>query len=151
MSATLVSRRSREARHPKRRVLGQPFGVLGILVARQAAVDRLAEEIHQRELAVVSAAGIGEVPFDQRAQTKAGVQLAREQEAGTGGHCRAPELDAKLRVEREANRARCRVTHSPRAAFRAGAERAWPCPFTSQNENVGSSWKSSNRSLAGAI
>ena len=31
--------------HPKRRVFGQPFGVVGVLVARQAALDGLAEEI----------------------------------------------------------------------------------------------------------
>src|SRR6266436_6638448 len=31
--------------HPKGRILGQSLGVVGILVARQAAVDRLAEEI----------------------------------------------------------------------------------------------------------
>ncbi len=29
--------------HPKRRVLGQPLGVVGVLVARQATVDGLAE------------------------------------------------------------------------------------------------------------
>ena len=31
--------------HSKRRVFGQPFGVVGVLVARQAAIDGLAEEI----------------------------------------------------------------------------------------------------------
>ena len=31
--------------HPKRRVFGQPFGVVGVLAARQAAIDGLAEEI----------------------------------------------------------------------------------------------------------
>lgn len=39
------------------------------------------------------------------------VRLAREQEAGIEGHRGPPKLDAALRVEREANRARCRVTH----------------------------------------
>ncbi len=31
--------------HPKRRVLGQSLGVVGVFVARQAAIDGLAEEI----------------------------------------------------------------------------------------------------------
>jgi len=47
--------------HPKRRIHGQPLRVVGVLVARQAAIDRLAEEIHQRELPVAPAARIGEV------------------------------------------------------------------------------------------
>jgi len=44
--------------HPKRRVLGQPFGVVGVLVARQAAVDRLAEQVRHRKLPVVSGARV---------------------------------------------------------------------------------------------
>jgi len=54
---------------------------------------------------------IDEVSFDQDAQAEAFVEFARDQEAGIGGHRRAPELDAQLRIEREANRARCRATH----------------------------------------
>ena len=85
--------------HPKRRVLGQPLGVVGILVTGQPAVDRLAEEVRQRKLAVVPGAGIGEVPFDEAAQAELLVQLAREQQPGIGGHRDAPELDAKLGIE----------------------------------------------------
>jgi hypothetical protein len=51
------------------------------------------------------------VSLDQRAQAEPFVQLARQQQPGIGGHRGAPELDAKLGVEREANQARCRVTH----------------------------------------
>jgi len=49
--------------------------------------------------------------LDQRAQAEALVQLAREQQPRIGGHRGSSELDAELRIEREANRARCRVTH----------------------------------------
>ena len=56
-------------------------------------------------------AGIGEVSLDERAQTEALVQLARQQEPGIGGHRGAPELYAELGVERELDRARFRVTH----------------------------------------
>ena len=31
--------------HPKRRVISQPFGVVGVFVARQAAMDGRAEKI----------------------------------------------------------------------------------------------------------
>ncbi|SRR2546429_4827665 len=49
--------------------------------------------------------------LDQRAQAEPLVQLAREQQPSIGGHRGSSELDAELRIEREANRARCRVTH----------------------------------------
>src|SRR5712664_3104319 len=49
--------------------------------------------------------------LDQRAQAEPLVQLAREQQPSIGGHRGSSELDAKLGIEREANRARCRVTH----------------------------------------
>jgi hypothetical protein len=50
--------------HPKRRVLGQPSRVVGVFVPGQA-VDRLAKEIRQGELRVVSGARISQVPLDQ--------------------------------------------------------------------------------------
>src|SRR5207253_5130540 len=56
------------AQDPKRRVLGQSVDVVGVLVARQAAVDRLAEEVRGRKLPIGSDARANEVPFDQRAQ-----------------------------------------------------------------------------------
>jgi hypothetical protein len=100
----------------------------------------------------VSGARITQMVFDQRAQSEALVQLTREQQPSIGGHGGSAELDAKLGVEREPNRARCRVTHwsrhplddalrtseePPRAAFLAGATRLWSDPFASQNANMG--------------
>jgi hypothetical protein len=110
--------------HPKRWVLRQALGVVGILVARQAAIDRLAEEVRQRELPIVSGARISEVPLDQGIKAETFIQLAREQQPGIGGDRRSAELDAKLGVEREANRARCRVTHwvVPSASARSPRE-----------------------------
>src|SRR5438034_3561017 len=49
--------------------------------------------------------------LDQCAQAKALVQLARQQQPGVGSHRRAAELDPKLGIEREANRASFCVTH----------------------------------------
>src|SRR2546427_6819085 len=62
--------------------------------------------------------------LDQRAQAEALVQLAREQEPSIGGHRGSSELDAQLRIDREANRARCRVTHwvVPSASARSRRE-----------------------------
>jgi len=49
--------------------------------------------------------------LDERAQAEAFVQLARQKQPRIGRDRGTAELDAKLRVEREANRARFRVTH----------------------------------------
>src|SRR5437016_5606558 len=68
------------SQHPKRRVLGQALGVVRILVPGQAAIDRLAEEVRQRELSIVSGARIAEVSLDQPTQAEALVQLAREKQ-----------------------------------------------------------------------
>src|SRR5215831_19940464 len=132
------------SQHPKRRVLGQSLRVVGVLVPRQATVDGLAKQITERKLGIASGAGVGEVSLDQRTQAEAFVQLARKQQARVGRDGGATELDAKLGIEREPNRGRCRVTHwmmpsatreaPQKPAFLAGAERLWPGAFTSQNE-----------------
>ncbi len=59
----------------------------------------------------MSGARIREVPLNQRIKPEAFVQLAREEEPSIGGDRGSAEPDAQLRVEREANRARFRVTH----------------------------------------
>src|SRR6266478_3537208 len=59
------------AQDPRRRVLGQSLDVVSVLAARQAAADRLAEEVRGRKLPIVSGARVNEVPFDQRAQAGA--------------------------------------------------------------------------------
>ena len=64
--------------HPKRRVLGDPLSVVGVFVAGQTAIDRLAKQVGQRELRVASGAGIIEMALDQCVETQAFVQLARE-------------------------------------------------------------------------
>ena len=106
-----MSRRCRDASIRNVGSSASRLGVVRVLVPGQAAVDRLAKQVGQRELAVASRAGIAEESLDQRAQAEAFVRLARKQEAGVGRDRGTAELDAKLRVEREANRARFGVTH----------------------------------------
>ena len=77
---TLVGRQ-----HPKRGDDGQPLRVVGVLVARQAAVDRLAEEIHPPELATASATTFGEVSRDERTQTEALVTVAPQNSTQSWG------------------------------------------------------------------
>ena len=71
----------------------------------------MTEEVREGELAIASGAGIREVSLDERAQAEPLVQLTQQQQPGIGGHRRAPEFHAKVGVEREANRARFRVTY----------------------------------------
>ena len=59
----------------------------------------------------MSGARIAEVMLDQGVKSKLFVQLAWEQQPSIGSDRRSPELDSKLRIEREANRGRSRVTH----------------------------------------
>jgi hypothetical protein len=49
--------------------------------------------------------------LDQRAQAEAFVHFARKQEPSIGGYRGSAELGVELRIEREVNLARCRVTH----------------------------------------
>jgi hypothetical protein len=71
--------------HPKRRVDGQPLRVVGVLVNRQAAVDKLAEEIHPPELATASATTFGEVARDERTQTEVLVTVAPQNSTRSWG------------------------------------------------------------------
>jgi len=67
---------------------------------------------------------IREVPLDQGVKAETFIQLAREQQPGIRGDRGAAELDTQLRIERETNRARCRVTHwvVPSASARSPRE-----------------------------
>ena len=62
-------------------------------------------------MGIASGTGIGEVFLDQRTHAEALVQLTWKKQTSIGGDCRTAELDAKLGIEREANRGRCPVTH----------------------------------------
>ena len=64
------------------------------------------------------------MPFDQGSKAETFVQLTREEQPSIGGDRCSAELDAKLRVEREANRARFRVTHWKMPSAPARSRRA---------------------------
>jgi hypothetical protein len=66
VSATLVFSPLARGQQPKSGIRGQGVSAVGILVAGQATVHGLAEQIRQGEVAVTSSAGIGEVSRDER-------------------------------------------------------------------------------------
>ena len=59
----------------ERRVGGESYRVVKVFVARQAAVDRLAQEVRQPELRVQPLAGVTQVLGDDGVQTEAFIQL----------------------------------------------------------------------------
>ena len=66
------------------RVLGKALGVVEIFITGQAAVDRLAQQIRQRQLRIPAATGIGQVVGDQFAQPETFIQLSNHQQASVG-------------------------------------------------------------------
>ena len=62
---------------PHRRVLGQPFSVVGILVARQTTVHRLPEKAHQSVLHVTSAPALLQTLTRRLRQSQGIVQLGQ--------------------------------------------------------------------------
>jgi hypothetical protein len=81
--------------------LGEALRVVHVLVACKAAVDRLPQQISQRQLGVLSSTGIGQVPFDQFTQTETLVQLPHQNQATVGGDPRPLEIDLQGSVEGE--------------------------------------------------
>jgi len=100
-----------------------PTGAIRLITSDATRVARCARRSAGTG-AVSSSARISEVPLDQRAQTQPLFQLPREQPPGIRGDRGAAELDMQLRIERKANRARCRVTQwvVPSASARSPRE-----------------------------
>ena len=68
--------------YPHRRVLGQPFSVVGILVARQTTVHRLPEKAHQSVLHVTTAPALLQTLTRRLRQSQCIIQLATGQQPG---------------------------------------------------------------------
>ena len=66
---------------PKRRIERNPLGVVETLVARQAAVHQLPQQISERELLVRALPGVGEMLADQFSEPEAFVQFANQNQA----------------------------------------------------------------------
>ena len=101
-------RRSDQA---KRRIGRETGRVVEVFVAGQAAVDRLPQEIGQRELRVQSVAGVAQVLGDDRLQPEAFVQLADQNQAGVRGDARSLKRDLQKPVEGELKRLGFFLTH----------------------------------------
>jgi len=65
--------------------MGKTLGVVEVFISCQAAVDRLAQQIRQRQLRVLAATIIGQVIGDELVEPEPLVQLPNQQQAGVGG------------------------------------------------------------------
>ena len=87
--------------YPHRRIVGQPFSVVGILVARQTTVHRLPEKAHQSVLHVTTAPTLLQTLTRRLRQSQHIVQLAAGQQSGVRGDGSAAKLQPYTAVETE--------------------------------------------------
>ena len=85
-------------------VLGQPFSVVGILVARQTTVHRLPEKAHQSVLHVTTAPTLLQTLIRRLRQSQCIVQLAAGQQPSVRGDGSAAKLQPYTSVETERGR-----------------------------------------------
>jgi hypothetical protein len=86
---------------PERRILREPPGVVEILIACDAAVDGLAQQVRQRELRVLPLARVNQVLGNEIPEVLMFVQFAHQKEAAIRGDARSSEIDLEGSVERE--------------------------------------------------
>jgi hypothetical protein len=84
-----------EAINAKRRILRKPLRVVDILIARDAAVDRLAQQVRQRKPRVLPVPRVGQVLGDEITEAQTFVQLTYRNQAAVGGEPRS--LGATIR------------------------------------------------------
>jgi hypothetical protein len=66
------------ADEPEGRILRQARGVVHILISGQAAIDRLAQQVGQRQLDILASTGIAQMSVHEFAQAETFVQLAHQ-------------------------------------------------------------------------
>ena len=85
-------------------VLGQPFSIIGVLVAGNAAVHRLLELGHQLVLDVATAPALLQTGSRRPRQSQGIIQFAACQESGVRGDGSATNFQADYAVELELHR-----------------------------------------------
>ena len=101
LAAGLSGPPRRPTTDPHRRVVGQPFSVVGILVARQTTVHRLPEKAHQSVLHVTTAPTLLQTLTRRLRQSQCIVQLAAGQQPSVRGDGSAAKLQPYTSVETE--------------------------------------------------
>ena len=128
----LQTRRKRPAAFPvlfraeqaKGRIGGDSHGIVEILVACEAAVDRLPHQIDERKLLVCALSRIRQMLVDQLAQSEPLVQFPKENQATIRGDARSFEIDFEKSVEGELKRLVFFFTHWVLASVRPDRARS---------------------------
>ena len=84
---------------PKRRIDRNPLGVVEVLVAGESAVNRLPQQISERELLVCALPGVAEMLVNQFSETEPFVQFANQNQATVGSDVRSLEIDFEKSIE----------------------------------------------------
>ena len=87
--------------YPHRRIVGQPFSIVCILVACQTTVHRLPEKAHQSVLHVTTAPTLLQTLLRRLRQSQCIIQLATGQQSGVRGDGSAAKLQPYTAVETE--------------------------------------------------
>ena len=69
---------------PHHRVVGQPLGIIDVLVPREAAIDSLSEQTLQPVEAVRAFSGVGQRRSHQIGQAESVVQLPHDEQTSVG-------------------------------------------------------------------
>ena len=83
----------RRSDQPKRRIGREACRVVEVLVARQAAVDGLPQQIRHPELRIQPLSGVTQVIRDEFLQSEALIQLADQNQPRVGRDARTLERD----------------------------------------------------------
>ena len=95
----------------KGRIGGYSNGVIEVLVASESAVDRLPQQIGQRELLVQALSRVAEMLVDQLPESESFIQFANENQTAIRGDSRSLEIDFEKSIERELKRLVFFFTH----------------------------------------
>lgn len=96
------------------RIDGEIVGIVDVLVTREPAEDRLAQEGDDTVQPVVTGPGVDEMIAHQLMKTQHVVELAIEQQAAIGADCRAVELDANTAIKIQPSALRLAFTRKVR-------------------------------------
>ena len=95
----------------ERRILGESLGVVDILIAGDATVDGLAQQVRQRKLRVLPVPRVGQMLGDEITEAQTLVQLTNQNQTAVGGDPRSLEIHLQGSVKGKLKRPVLSLTH----------------------------------------
>src|ERR1039457_5099542 len=81
------------ADQPEYRILRQSLRIVHIFVSCQATIDGLSQQVHERQLHVLSPPSVQDVFDDERTQSQTFIQLAHQKQTTVGGDTRTLKIN----------------------------------------------------------